>query len=464
MGMTSTAITQQLRDLLGTGAVSDDPATLADYGTDRALLAAPHPACVVFPHSTEEVRALIDFASRNAVPLVPSGGRTGLSGGALAAHGEVVVSLERMNRLLALDPLEHTLTVEAGMITAAVQQHAHDAGLFYGVDFASSGSSHIGGNVATNAGGIRVIRYGMTRDQVRGLRVVDGRAEIMDLNRGLVKNNTGPDLRHLFIGSEGILGIVTEVTLMLHPSPGEAQVLFLAVPDFTSILDILQAFAGAFRLNAFEFLGNNGLERVLQALGLARPTSSAAPFYVLVEFEEQGNRDAAVTLVDRLMSSGSITDGVIASSTAQADTLWRLREAMSGTLARWHPYKNDLSLRIPQLHDFMQRAQQLIEREYSGFEVVWYGHVGDGNLHLNVLRPPDADEARFSHFCDTVSTHVAALIAAHGGSVSAEHGVGLLKKHLLGYTRSPAEITALRGIRRIFDPHGIMNPGKVFDP
>lgn len=464
MSMKPEAIARSLRELLGADHVIDDPETTARYGTDRALLAPPRPACVVLPHSTEEVSAVVDFASRMRIPLVPSGGRTGLSGGALAAHGEVVLSLERMNRLLALDPVEHTITVEAGMVTATVQQHARDAGLFYGVDFASSGSSQIGGNIATNAGGIRVIRYGMTREQVRGLRVVDGRAETMDLNRGLVKNNTGPDLRHLFIGSEGILGVVTEVTLMLHPAPGDAQVLFLAVRDFTSILDVLHAFAGSFRLNAFEFLGHNGLQRVVQALGVRMPTSESAPFYVLVEFEDQGNRDIAVATVDRLIASGSVKDGVVADSIAQARALWRLREAMSETLAHWHPYKNDLALRIPQLHGFMQRAQQLIEREYAGFEVVWYGHVGDGNLHLNVLRPPHADEAQFSHFCAVVSTHLAALIAEHGGSVSAEHGVGLLKKHLLGYTRSPAEITALRAIRRIFDPHGIMNPGKVLDP
>lgn len=461
MTATPQSITRRLRDLLGESAIIDDPGLMAPYGGDRAALAQPDPTCVVVPHSVEELRAVVDLARRDGVSLVPSGGRTGLSGGALAARGEVVVALEHMHRVLALDPLERTIEVEAGMTTAMVQEQAARAGLFYGVDLASAGSSQIGGNIATNAGGVRVIRYGMTREQVRGLTVVDGRGELMELNRGLVKNNTGLDLRHLFVGSEGILGFIVAATLSLHTPPGVPAVMLLAVPDLGSILAVLQAFTRVLELNAFEFFGHNGLLRVLDAQGRSAPLGVSAPFYALVEFEEQDNRDAALGVLSRLMDEGRVSDGVLSQTLAQVHELWRLREAMSETLARWRPYKNDISVRVPQLPAFIDRVQALIDREYAGFEVVWYGHIGDGNLHLNVLRPEGADDAAFRLSCAKVSQHVAALVAECGGSISAEHGIGLLKKDLLIYTRSTAEIAAMRAIKQVFDPSGIMNPGKV---
>ena len=463
MPTTPEVIARRLRELLGADGVIDDPQSTAHYGNDRTALVPPRPACVALPRNLEELRGVVDLARHERIPLVPSGGRTGLSGGAIAAHGEIVVALERMSRLLAIDPVERTITVEAGMVTATLQQHAADAGLFYGVDFASAGSSQIGGNIATNAGGIRVIRYGMTREQVRGLTVIDGRGEVMQLNRGLVKNNTGFDLRHLFVGSEGILGIVASATLSLHAPPGPAAVMLLAVRDFASILDVLHAFQRTFSLNAFEFFGHNGLLRVLRALDMQAPLAVSAPFYVLLEFEEEGDRDAALDVLMRLMNQGRVHDGVLSQSLAQARALWRLREAMSETLARWRPYKNDIALRIPQLPVFIDRVQDLISREYADFEVVWYGHIGDGNLHLNVLQPENADSRVFARFCSAASHRIAALVGEYGGSISAEHGVGLLKKELLGYTRSATEIDAMRAIKRVFDPYGIMNPGKVFD-
>jgi len=446
--------------------VLEDDEARARYGIDRTTLVPPAPCCVVRPGSTAQVQAIVRLAREHRIALVPSGGRTGLSGGAVAARGEVVVSLERMNRLLQFNPEERSITVEAGMITAALQQHAAAQGLLYAVDFASAGSSHIGGNIATNAGGIKVIRYGMTRDQVLGLEVVDGRGEVLELNRGLVKNNTGPDLRHLFIGSEGILGIITSATLALRNAPGPLDVMLLAVRDFASIMDVLRVFTRAIRLDAFEFFGHNGLERVLERLQRKAPLGAEAPFYVLLQFEQQ-KADApgdAMRVFEQCMQAGWVLDGVLSQTLAQARELWLLRESMSETLARWLPYKNDIALRIAVLPAFIERARALVEREYRGLEVVWYGHVGDGNLHLNVLKPETMPVAEFSGLCERVTHGIAALVRDCGGSISAEHGVGLLKKHILHYTRSPAEIEALRQIKRVFDPAAIMNPGKVFDP
>jgi FAD/FMN-containing dehydrogenase len=454
-----------LRQVVGTGHLKHDADSLALYGIDRTTLARPAPCGVICPGSSEEVQAIVKLAMQHRLALVPSGGRTGLSGGAVAARGELVVSLERMNRLLEFNAEERSLTVEAGMITAQLQQHAISRGLFYGVDFASAGSSHIGGNIATNAGGIKVIRYGMTRDQILGLRVVDGRGELLDLNRGLIKNNTGPDLRHLFIGSEGILGIITEATIALRNPPGTLDVMLLAVRDFVSIMDVLRIFSSGITLSAFEFFGHNGLERVLQRHQRSSPLDSAAPFYVLLEFEHgcNGETERAMQLFERCVEAGWVLDGVLSQSLAQARQLWFLRESMSETLAAWKPYKNDIGLRISLLPTFIERAQALVQREYAGLEVVWYGHVGDGNLHLNVLQPDAASPVEFAAFCRRVTLEIAALVQDCGGSVSAEHGVGLLKKDILRFSRSAAEIDALRQIKKVFDPAGIMNPGKVFD-
>lgn len=239
--------------------------------------------------------------------------------------------------------------------------------------------------------------------------------------------------------------------------------MLLAVPDFASILEVLHTIRAALAPNAFEFFGHNGLLRVQQALGVRPPLAVAAPFYVLLEFDEQDQRESALAALDRLVDAGRVLDGVLSQTLAQAQELWRLREAMSETLARWRPWKNDIALRVPQLPAFVERAQALVEREYAGLEVVWYGHIGDGNLHLNVLRPEDADNAGFAALCSAGSQRIAELVAGCGGSVSAEHGIGLLKKGLLAYSRSAAEIAAMRAIKRVFDPAGIMNPGKVFD-
>lgn len=264
-----------------------DADALQRHGEDRATAGQAAPLAVVLPRGTGEVRELVAFARAHRLPLVPSGGRTGLCGGALAAQGELVVAMDRMDRVLEFDPVGRTVRVEAGMVTARLQAFAAEQGLFYPVDFASAGSSQIGGNVATNAGGVRVIRHGMTRAQVAGLRVVDGRAEVMELNRGLVKNNTGPDLRHLFIGSEGTLGIITEVTLQLCAPPGPSQLMLFSLPGFIAVLDLLRQFSVSFEISAFEFFSHNALQKVLARTGGAQPLREG-PFYAMVEFDRHG--------------------------------------------------------------------------------------------------------------------------------------------------------------------------------
>jgi FAD/FMN-containing dehydrogenase len=457
---------QALIDALGADAVRTEPDALETWGRDWTRTHEPAPLAVVFPRSTGDVRTIVVLANRHGLALVPSGGRTGLSGGAVAAHGEVVVSLDRMRAVQGVDPVSRLLRCEAGAVTAEVQAAARDAGLYYPVDFASAGSSQIGGNVATNAGGIKVIRYGMTREWVRGLTVVTGRGDVLHLNRGLTKNNTGYDLRHLFVGSEGTLGIVTEVMLALTSPPPELAVLFLGVRDFAAVQGTLKRFAGAVTLQAFEFLSDNALDKVVEHQGLAPPLGSRAPYYVLLEFERATDvaEAAALEAFEAGVEAGEITDGVLAQSVAQARALWRLREDISETISRWTPYKNDLSVTPDRLGPFLTGVEDLVAARYPDFEVCWYGHIGDGNLHLNILKPEGLDRAAFFERCHAVSEDVMALIERLEGSVSAEHGVGLLKRDFLHHSRAPAEIALMRAIKRELDPNGILNPGKLFPP
>lgn len=459
------SLASALASLLGSESVSTEADDLENYGLDWTRFYQPAPAAVVFPRSTEDVCALVRYARNENIGLVPSGGRTGLSGGACALNGEVVVSFERMNQLLEINPEEPSATVQAGFITANLHQLASDHELYYPVDFASSGSSHIGGNIATNAGGIRVIRYGMTRDWVSGLKVVTGNGEVLDLNRGLIKNNTGYDLRHLFIGSEGTLGFIVEATLRLTQPPEDASVLLLATDAMEKCLPLLQAFRQSLTLNAFEFFSDNALSHVLATSDLEAPFAERHPYYVLIEVAHTST-DAGTGIeaaFGRCLDAGHCLDAIVSSSVQQARNLWQYRERISEAITPRTPYKNDISVRVTDTPALLHRVEAATKKLYPDLEIVWFGHIGDGNLHLNVLRPETQDVAAFKQDCDRLSEQVLEIVRQMGGSISAEHGIGLLKKPHLPFSRSAAELAALKGLKQVFDPDGIMNPGKVFD-
>ena len=433
---------------------------LAIWGTDWTRSFTVDPLAAVLPKTTEEVAKLVKAAPEWGVKLVPSGGRTGLSGGAVASHQEVVVSLDRMNNILSFDPIDKLIHCEAGLITQHLQEHATKQGLFYPVDFASSGSSQIGGNIATNAGGIRVIRYGLTRRWVAGLTVVTGTGEILHLNHGLIKNATGYDLRHLFIGSEGTLGIITEAQIRLIPTPADQQVFVLAVPDFSEMLNILGSFQSKIDLSAFEFFSELAMQKVLAHRDLQRPFKDSTPFYVLLEFD-QGQLEEAVEVFDQLLEKGWISDGVLSQSLPQAASLWELRDGISESIAPFTPYKNDISVKVSEIPGFLSDVDRIVKENYPDFEVCWYGHIGDGNLHLNILRPESVSIEDFYARCHHINPKLFELIQQRLGSISAEHGVGLLKRDFLNYTRSESEINAMRSMKSVFDPHDILNPGKL---
>lgn len=440
-----------------------EPGDLEHYGRDWTRRWTPAPLAIALPAAAEEVQAIVQWANRHRIAVVPSGGRTGLSGGAVAAQGELVLSLERMNRVLGFDPVDRTLTVQPGISLQAVHEAAREHGLIYPVDFAARGSCSIGGNIATNAGGIRVIRYGNTREWIAGLKAVSGAGQWLDLNRGLIKNSSGYDFRHLLIGSEGTLGIVVEATLKLTDPPPPSQTMLLALPDMDALMQVFALFRARLSLQAFEFFTDIAQKHVL-AHGAQRAIEGDYPYYVVTEFDavDAAAMDAALAAFEYGMEQGWIVDGVIAQSEAQAAALWRLREGITESLASHRPYKNDISVRIGAVPAFLHEMQALLTREYPAIEVVWFGHIGDGNLHINVLKPASLDDAAFISQCEHVTKLLAQTLQRHGGSISAEHGIGLVKKAYLEGTRSAAEIALMRQVKHVFDPLGVLNPGKVF--
>lgn len=462
-------IIASLKELLATGdapgKILTDPADLESYGKDWTRIYAPNPVAIALPKTTEQVQALVKFANANRVALVPSGGRTGLSAGAVAANGEVVVAFDNMNQILDFSASDRLVRCQAGVVTEQLQSFADDNHLYYPVDFASAGSSQLGGNISTNAGGIKVIRYGMSRDWVAGLKVVTGKGDILELNKDLAKNNTGYDLRHLFIGAEGTLGFITEATMRLTRQPNNLTVLVLGLNDLGNTMDVLKTFQGGLDLTAYEFFSHQAMGHVLAHGQVPAPFETEAPYYALLEFEATSDQvmDSAMSLFEQCMENGWVLDGVISQSETQAKNLWQLRERISESIAPRTPYKNDISVVVSKVPGFLQEIDELVAEQYPDFEIIWFGHIGDGNLHLNILKPEDMAKEDFFEKCQQVNKWVFEIVEKYQGSVSAEHGVGMTKKPYLHYTRSEAEIAYLRGIKEVFDPNGIINPGKIFD-
>ena len=455
----------QLVEIVGSDWVKTDDVELQYFGKDWTNVFHSDPIAIVLPSSIEDAQAIVEVAMENQVALVPSGGRTGLSGGAVAEQHEIVVAFDRMNKILDFDAVDRQVICQPGVITEHLQQFADDNDLFYPVDFSSSGSSQIGGNVATNAGGIKVIRYGMTRNWILGMKVVTGTGEVLDLNRGLIKNATGYDFRHLFIGSEGTLGLIVELTLALCSKPQDPKVLLLGVEQITDTMEVLKAFRNKLELTAFEFFSDKAMSHVIAEKGLQRPFESICSFYALIEFENVAEQDLenAMELFEYCLERGWIVDGTISQSRAQAENLWRLREDISETIAKFSPYKNDISVKVSKVPEFLEELDALVTQVYPEFEIIWFGHIGDGNIHLNILKPEQLEIGKFYESCSKISEWVFDLVKKYGGSISAEHGIGILKKPFLQYSRSPAELEYMKAIKRVFDPHNIMNPGKLVD-
>ncbi len=470
--MPPTKLITDLQALLGPQAVLTDAADLEPYVVDWRGVYRGTAAAVVRPSNTQQVAAVMKLCAESGTPLVPQGGNTGMCGASVPNAGskEVVLSLARMNKILNVDPLNNTLTVEAGCVLANIQQAAADAGRLFPLSLGAEGSCQIGGNLSTNAGGVNVLRYGNTRDLVLGLEVVLPDGRIWNGLRGLRKDNTGYDLKHLFIGAEGTLGIITAATLKLFPRPAANATAWMAVRDPEAALRLLALMRRHCndRITAFELISRHSLELVWKHVpGTRDPLADAYPWYVLAELADAGNEQSLRADLERALEDALqedlVVDAVIAESRTQAQALWHMRESIPEG-ARQEPvmvYRHDIAVAVGRIPEFIREAQAALEKRFADVRLICFGHLGDGNLHYNAYLPDRLRTDAAARDAHDVTETVYDIVQQYGGSFSAEHGIGLSKVVELARYKSAVELDLMRTVKRALDPQGLLNPGKV---
>jgi FAD/FMN-containing dehydrogenase len=459
----------RLAAIVGAQHLLTETADLAPYLNEPRDLFHGQALCVVKPGSTAEVSALVAICAETGTKIVPQGGNTGLVGGQTPSErgDEIVLSLTRMNKLRDVDPSSNTLTVEAGMTLAEAQNEADRVERYFPLSLAAEGSCTIGGNLATNAGGTAVVAYGNARDLCMGVEVVlaDGRV-LSDLSK-LKKDNTGYDLKNLFIGSEGTLGIITAAVLKLYPKPREFATAFVGLASrrrAVRLLDLAHDMTGG-DVKTFELIPRLGLDFVLKHReGVRDPLPSPHAHYVLLELASQsgGLSDRLVGLLEKAVEDDIIEDAAVATSLDQRRAFWRLRELLPDVQAcEGGSIKHDISVPISDVPDFLEEVEAALGQSVPGARLLAFGHLGDGNIHCNLSQPVGADKAAFLARWDEVNTIVHDIVAAHHGSISAEHGIGRLKRGLLPHVKDPVALDLMRTLKATLDPRGILNPGKV---
>ena len=468
---THSALLDTLRQAVGAAHVLID-GDLTAYEQDWRQRACGRALAVVRPGSTDEVAAVVRACAARGASIVPQGGNTGLAVGSVPDDSgtQVVLSLRRMDAVRAIDAANLTITVEAGGILQNLQQAAEQAGFLFPLSMASEGSCTIGGNLAANAGGTQVLRYGNARELCLGLEVVTAQGEVWNGLSGLRKDNTGYDLRDLFIGSEGTLGIITAATMKLYPLPAARLIAWAAVPSMQAAVDLLglaHQHLGA-GLTGFEVMNQFALSLVNKHYPQQRvPLFRTSPWCVLLENSDHESEDHARTLFERLLEAaleaGCVNDAVVAESLSQAQALWHIRESIPLAQAEEGlNIKHDISVPVSRIPAFVAETDALLAREVPGVRLVNFGHLGDGNLHYNVQAPEGGDAKAFLREQEErINTLVFDAVARHGGSISAEHGIGSLKAAKLPHYKSPVALRMMRAIKQALDPKGIMNPGRV---
>jgi FAD/FMN-containing dehydrogenase len=460
-----------LRAICGDAHVLTDQ-DLSAYERDWRGRAQGQARCVVRPGSTTEVAAVVKACAAAGAPMVPQGGNTGLVMGSTPDDSgrEVVLSLQRLNAVRSLDAANATLTVEAGCVLERLQQVADDAGFLFPLSLASEGSCTIGGNLASNAGGTQVLRYGNARDLCLGLEVVTPQGAVWHGLSGLRKDNTGLDLRNLFIGSEGTLGVITAATLKLFPKPSAQRTAWAAVPSVQAAVDLLglaQQQLGA-GLTGFEMMGQVALGLVVKHFAsMSVPLWQSTPYCVLLELSDTDNEDHAHQQLERLLETalehGCVVDAVVAQNIAQSKALWHVRESISmAQAAEGLNIKHDIALPVSAIPAFVAQTDALLDQQLPGVRMVNFGHLGDGNLHYNVQCPLHTDAAEFLQAHEARVNHwVYEAVKSFGGSISAEHGIGRLKADTLPHYKDPVALAMMRSIKQALDPQNLMNPGRV---
>ena len=465
---TDPALLVRFAAIVGDKYAITDPSLQAPYLVEMRGLFAGHTPMVLRPGSTSEVAEIVKLANETKTAIVPQGGNTGLVGGQIPHHNEIVLSLNRLDRIREVDATSNTITCEAGVTLQRAREAAAAVDRLYPQLLPSEGTCTIGGNLATNAGGTAALAYGIARSHALGLEVVlaDGRV-LNNLNK-LKKDNTGYDLKNLFIGAEGTLGVITAAVLRLVPRPRSVETAVTGVTSPEAALELLgmaQTRSGS-DVTSFEIMTRRGIELVLEnATGVRDPLAAPHEWYVLIELssqQRQGLRPVLEELLEQGMERGLVTDATIADSLEQAKAFWRIRE-MFGEVQRYAggSIKHDVSVPVAAVPAFIKDANAAVTALIPGSRPLPFGHLGDGNIHYNVTQPIGADKDEFLKRWDEVNAAVFAVVKKYGGSISAEHGIGVMKRDLLPSVKDPVALDLMRSLKRILDPNGILNPGKV---
>ena len=449
------------------GLYIDTPADLAPYGTDWTRKFSVMPSLVARPRTTEQVVKLLIACNHHRIPVVPQCGNTGMVGGGVPRGGEIVINLSRMNRIEGVDQIAGTVQVEAGVVLQQLNEAIAPEGFVMPVDLGARGSCQIGGMIATNAGGLRVLRYGHMREQLRGLEVVLADGTVLSNLNKLKKNNTGLDLKHLFVGSEGILGIITRAVLQITTKPPSLETALLALDDRRLLPGLLKAVRAEFRgLSSLEFVVREAVDLLREVdPGVREPFNKIYPIYVVIE-EETGQgpvaREEFAARLDDLMTRDLVADAIVADTGAKTRELWGYRERPTEAIGKIGlTHKFDVTVPqgdIPRFCDEMEA----MAKGFAGFRLFLYGHLGDGNVHVNMVQGRDLTKDGFYGAEKAIADHIYGQVASLGGSVSAEHGIGVMKRDYLGHSRSAAEIATMRRLKATLDPNGILNPGVMF--
>ncbi|HWU26442.1 MAG TPA: FAD-binding oxidoreductase [Rhizomicrobium sp.] len=464
--MISGEILARLKAAVGPNGFSEEPHEIAPHLVEWRSKYRGSTPLLLKPRSTEEVSSILKICHETATPIVPQGGNTGLVGGQIPLNGEILLSLARLDRIRRIDPADMSVIAEAGVILAKLQEATAAADCFFPLSLAAEGSCTIGGNLSTNAGGVNVLRYGSARALAIGIEVVLADGRVLDMLRTLRKDNTGYDLKQLFIGAEGTLGVVTAAALRLFPRPRMRQTAWLAVDDPRAALEVLHRLEAATGqlVSAFELIDRQGLEFVLAHIPNAKePLRAPASWYVLTEIAGHAAlKDIVEAAIATALDDGLVSDAVIATSEAQRASLWHLRESVSEAQKyEGASIKHDIAVPVALVPDFIEQGISAVRARIPGVRPVTFGHMGDGNIHFNFSVPKGGDDAAFLSSWNEISRVVHDIVHRFAGSISAEHGVGVMKREEILRYKSGTEMDLMRALKRTFDPKNILNPGKV---
>ena len=466
--MIDPVVLARLKEAAGPKGWSEDANEIAPHLEEWRGKYHGRSALLLKPDSTGQVSKILAICNETRTPAVPQGGNTGLVGGQIPFDGEIILSLSRMNRVRAVDPIGMSMSVESGVTLAAAQNAANDADRLFPLSLAAEGTATIGGNISTNAGGVNVLRYGSARELVLGVEAVLADGRVLDLLRTLRKDNTGYDLKQLFIGSEGTLGVVTAIALKLFAKPRERATAFVAVRDPQAAIDLLSRLQEATggTISGFELMPRLGIEFVLRHIpGTLDPLKSPSPWYVLVEASGGAHMNLQASLERGLEAAsdvGLVSDAALAQNETQRDAFWKLRESMSeAQKPEGGSIKHDVSVPIAAIPAFLREGVAAVEKLVPGVRPVPFGHLGDGNIHFNFSVPKDGNNAAFLARWEEIQHAVHDIVRRYGGSISAEHGVGVMKRDEIAAHKSAAERDVMRALKHTLDPNNILNPGKV---